>query len=102
MLVCPSMTTAPERVTPEELYGPMSEQEWTWGPFTIPFDFNFTIPFDFNGAPTISLPSGLNSEGLPLSIQFVGKHLAEPLLVQVAGPRGHYLSQQCPVLRPRP
>ena len=53
----------------------MSEQEWTWGPFTI--------PFDFNGAPTISLPSGLNSEGLPLSIQFVGKHLAEPLLVQV-------------------
>ena len=75
VLVCPSMTTAPERVTPEELYGPMSEQEWTWGPFTI--------PFDFNGAPTISLPSGLNSEGLPLSIQFVGKHLAEPLLVQV-------------------
>ena len=75
VLVCPSMTTAPERVTPEVLYGPMSEEEWTWG--------RFTIPFDFNGAPTISLPCGLNSEGLPLSIQFVGKHLAEPLLVQI-------------------
>jgi amidase len=74
-LVCPSMTTAPERVTPEELYGPMSGDEWTWG--------RFTIPFDFNGAPTISLPCGLNGEGLPLSIQFVGKHLAEPLLVQI-------------------
>ena len=62
-------------MTPEELYGPMGDDEWTWG--------RFTIPYDFNGAPTISLPAGLNSEGLPLSIQFIGKHLAEPLLVQV-------------------
>ena len=75
VLVCPSMTTPPGRVTPEELYGPMGEDEWTWG--------RFTIPYDFNGAPTISLPAGLNSEGLPLSIQFIGKHLAEPLLVQI-------------------
>ncbi len=77
LLVCPSMTTPPGRVTPEELYGPMAEDEWTWG--------RFTIPYDFNGAPTISLPAGLNSEGLPLSIQFVAKHLAEPLLVQIGG-----------------
>jgi amidase len=75
VLVCPSMTTPPGRVTPEELYGPMSEDEWTWG--------RFTIPYDFNGAPTISLPAGLNGERLPLSIQFVGKRLAEPLLVQI-------------------
>ena len=75
VLVCPSMTTPPERVTPEALYGPMDEEEWTWG--------RFTVPYDFSGAPTISLPCGLNSEGLPLSIQFVGRHLAEPLLVQV-------------------
>jgi amidase len=74
-LVCPSMTTPPERVTPEALYGPMDEEEWSWG--------RFTIPFDFSGAPTISLPCGLNSEGLPLSIQFIGRHLTEPLLVQV-------------------
>ena len=75
VLVCPSMTTAPERVTQEALYGPMDEEEWTWG--------RFSIPYDFSGAPTISLPCGLNGEGLPLSIQFVGRHLAEPLLVQV-------------------
>ena len=74
-LVCPSMTGVAHRVTPEELYGPMGEDEWTWG--------RFTIPYDFNGAPTISLPAGLNREGLPLSIQFIGKHLAEPLLVQI-------------------
>ena len=75
VLVCPSMTTPPERVTPEALYGPMDGEEWTWG--------RFTIPYDFSGMPTISLPCGLNTEGLPLSIQFVGRHLAEPLLVQV-------------------
>ena len=75
VLVCPSMTGVAHRVTPEELYGPMGEDEWTWG--------RFTIPYDFRGAPTISLPAGLNSEGLPLSIQFIGKHLAEPLLVQI-------------------
>ena len=75
VLVCPSMTTPPERVTQEALYGPMDEEEWTWG--------RFTVPYDFSGAPTISLPCGLNSEGLPLSIQFVGRHLTEPVLVQV-------------------
>ena len=75
VLVCPSMTTPPERVTQEALYGPMDEEEWTWG--------RFTIPYDFSGSPTISLPAGLNSEGLPLSIQFVGRHLTEPMLVQV-------------------
>ena len=75
VLVCPSMTTPPERVTQEALYGPMEEDEWTWG--------RFTIPADFSGSPTISLPAGLNAEGLPLSIQFVGRHLTEPLLVQV-------------------
>ena len=75
VLVCPSMTTPPERITQEALYGPMDEEKWTWG--------RFTVPYDFSGTPTISLPCGLNSEGLPLGIQFVGRHLAEPLLVQV-------------------
>ena len=75
VLVCPSTTTPPGRVTQEALYGPMEEDDWTWG--------RFTIPYDFSGAPTISLPCGLNGEGLPLSIQFVGKRLTEPLLVQI-------------------
>ena len=43
----------------------------------------YTVPYDFNGAPTLSVPCGFNSEGLPLSLQFVGKHLAEPLLCQI-------------------
>ena len=75
VLVCPTMTIPAFPVTPEELYGPMDEEEWTWG--------RFTIPFDFNGTPTISLPCGQNDAGVPLSIQFVGKHLSEPLLVRI-------------------
>ena len=74
-LVCPSMTTTAGPVKPEELYGPMGEDDWTWG--------QFTIPFDFNGTPTIPLPCGLDADGLPLSIQFVGKHLSEPLLCRM-------------------
>ena len=35
------------------------------------------------GLPTISLPSGLDGNGLPLSIQFIGHHLSEPTLIQV-------------------
>ena len=75
VLVCPSMSAPPHEVTPEMLYGPKE---------TRPARFQrFTAPFNYNGAPTLSVPCGMNSEGLPLSIQFVGKDLSEPLLVQV-------------------
>jgi amidase len=75
VLVCPSMSAPPHVVSQEVLYGPKE---------TRPAKFQrFTAPFDFNGAPTLSVPCGMNSEGLPLSIQFVGKHLSESLLCQV-------------------
>jgi amidase len=90
VLVCPSMTTPASPVTPEELYGPMAEDDWTWG--------RFTIPFDFNGAPTISLPCGQDGGGLPLSIQFVGKHLSEPLLCRI----GHAFETATPWHRLHP
>jgi len=75
VLVCPSMSAPPHPVTPELLYGPKE---------TRPARFQrFTAPFDFNGAPTLSVPCGMTEDGLPLSIQFVGRHLSEPLLCQV-------------------
>jgi len=76
VLVCPSTAAPPHPVKPEELYGPMPENR-------EPKFQRFTAPFDFNGAPTLSVPCGFNSEGLPLSIQWVGKHLSEPLLCRV-------------------
>ena len=75
VFVCPSMSAPPHVVTPELLYGPKETRP-------APFQ-RFTAPFDYNGAPTLSVPCGINTEGLPLSIQFVGKHLSEPLLCQV-------------------
>ncbi len=75
VLVCPSMSAPPHPITPEMLYGPME---------TRPAKFQrFTVPFNYNGTPTLSVPCGMNSEGLPLSIQFIGKDLSEPLLLQV-------------------
>ena len=75
VLVCPSMSAPPHVVTPEVLYGPYEPRE--------PKFQRFTVPFNFNGTPTLSVPCGMGSEGLPLSIQFIGKHLTEPLLCQV-------------------
>jgi aspartyl-tRNA(Asn)/glutamyl-tRNA(Gln) amidotransferase subunit A len=37
----------------------------------------FQVPWSFSGLPTISIPSGLSREGLPLGIQLVGKAYSE-------------------------
>jgi amidase len=42
----------------------------------------FTAPFDFSGSPTLTLPMGLDKAGMPLSMQFVGRHVAEELLLR--------------------
>ena len=84
VLVCPSMSAPPHVVTEEVLYGAYEPRE--------PKFQRFTVPFNYNGAPTLSVPCGMNSEGLPLSIQFVGKHLTEPLLCRV----GHAYENETP------
>jgi amidase len=40
----------------------------------------FTAPFDFSGSPTLSLPCGFTPDGLPTSLQLVGRHLEEAVL----------------------
>jgi amidase len=44
----------------------------------------FTAVFDFSGSPTITLPMGMASDRMPLSMQLVGPHLSEPLLARAA------------------
>ena len=81
-LACPSVMGPARAITPEEMYGPMSGDRGT--------SFQrYTVPYDYNGAPTISLPCGLNGDGLPLSLQFVGKSLSEPMLCRI----GHAFEQ---------
>jgi amidase len=44
----------------------------------------FTAPFNFSGSPTITLPNGIDPAGMPLSMQIVGPHLSEDVLVRAA------------------
>ena len=44
----------------------------------------FTAPMDFSGSPTVSLPCGLTDDGLPLSVQLVGRHGEEGTIMQAA------------------
>lgn len=42
----------------------------------------FTAVFDFSGSPTITLPMGMASDQMPLSMQLVGPHLSEDVLAR--------------------
>ena len=75
-MACPSTIGPAYPVTPEMLYGPMDSRRGT------AFQ-RYTVPYDFNGAPTLSVPCGLSSDELPLSLQFVGKRLSEALLCRI-------------------
>jgi amidase len=44
----------------------------------------FTAVFDFSGSPTITLPMGMASDRMPLSMQLVGPHLSEGMLARAA------------------
>lgn len=50
----------------------------------------FTAPFNFAGSPTITLPSGMDAVGLPLSLQLIGPHVSEALLCRA----GHAFQQR--------
>ena len=89
VLACPSTARAAYPVTPEQMYGPIPADRTPW-------DSRFTAPYNFSGLPSIAVPCGLSGDGLPLSLQFVGHALSEPLLVQVGdayerGTRWHEL-----------
>ncbi len=49
----------------------------------------FTAPYNFSGHPTLSLPCGFTGDGLPLSLQLVGRHLSEDVLLRL----GHAYEQ---------
>jgi aspartyl-tRNA(Asn)/glutamyl-tRNA(Gln) amidotransferase subunit A len=43
----------------------------------------FSAPANLSGVPSLALPSGVSSEGLPFSIQFMASHGREDLLFEV-------------------
>ncbi|WP_421845463.1 amidase [Mycobacterium sp.] len=52
-----------------------------FNPDDLPNVFRFTAPYNFSGNPTITLPGGFDSHGVPVGFQLVACHLNEPLLV---------------------
>ncbi|WP_256583431.1 amidase family protein, partial [Pseudomonas sp. 2995-1] len=40
----------------------------------------FTSPANLTGTPSLAVPMGIDSNGLPAGMQFIGKHLSEKLL----------------------
>ncbi|MDS9473213.1 amidase [Sporosarcina pasteurii] len=43
----------------------------------------FTAPINLTGVPSLAVPMGVDREGLPAGMQFIGKHLSEKKLLQV-------------------
>lgn len=43
-----------------------------------------TVTVNLAGVPAISLPAGLDSEGLPIGVQLIGRHLSEETLYRAA------------------
>jgi len=74
MLAAPCMTSVAPTVAEMERAAGADDQRAAF--------ITFTAPFDYSGHPTITLPAGLNGQGMPLSFQLVGPTLGEAMLVR--------------------
>ncbi len=67
LLLCPTIGMVPMKLNgaaPEEIITPEVGNDL----------LSLTSPFSLSGNPTISLPSGFSRDGLPLSLQMIGRH----------------------------
>lgn len=83
-LVCPSMANS-ARVKETNPFDEETDESWSE---QVRNDIH-TQPFNFSGSPTLSVPCGFSAEGLPLSVQFVGRRLSESVLCRI----GHAYEQ---------
>jgi amidase len=86
-LVCPSLSNS-ARAKETDPYDEDTAE--TWGAL-VRNDVH-TQPFNFSGSPTLSVPCGFSADGLPLSVQFVGRKLSEAMLCRI----GHTYEQATP------
>jgi amidase len=83
-LVCPSMANS-ARVKEANPFDEETDASWAEN---VRNDIH-TQPFNFSGSPTLSVPCGFSTDGLPLSVQFVGRRLSEAVVCRV----GHAYEQ---------
>ena len=53
-------------------------------PITMYLNDVFTVPASLAGVPAMSVPAGLNAQGLPLGLQIIAKHFDEEMVFTVA------------------
>ena len=75
-MLCPTMPTPTPSLADMADYGA--------DPDVLGAIMRFTAPFDFSGSPTVTLPSGFDSAGMPLSMQIVGPKLGEAAIIRAA------------------
>ena len=76
------------------ILGPTSPKTaWEMGAISNPLEMYladiYTVPVNIAGLPGISIPGGVDKDGLPIGIQLVGKHFDEETLL-----RGAYSLEQ--------
>jgi aspartyl-tRNA(Asn)/glutamyl-tRNA(Gln) amidotransferase subunit A len=78
LLLTPTLTVA---AFPVHMQGP----EKVDGRFVDPFEWlSFTLPFNLTGNPAISVPAGWTSDGRPVGLQIVGRHLGDASVISAA------------------
>jgi aspartyl-tRNA(Asn)/glutamyl-tRNA(Gln) amidotransferase subunit A len=61
---------------------------------------SFTYPINLTGQPAASVPAGFTSDGLPIGLQIVGRHLDDPLVLRASAAfeKARPWRQACPPL----
>ncbi|MBM3503135.1 MAG: amidase [Alphaproteobacteria bacterium] len=70
LILCPSWPVPPPPIDQSPVADPKGLR------------LKFTMPFNVTGNPTISMPCGVTPDGMPLSLQLIGRHLEEELLLR--------------------
>jgi amidase len=82
LLLCPTMAVrVPEADGP---YSLLRQEEFAPWLDRLCDACRYTMPANETGLPAISLPAGLNSDGLPIGVQLYGSFGREDLLLQMA------------------
>jgi aspartyl-tRNA(Asn)/glutamyl-tRNA(Gln) amidotransferase subunit A len=50
---------------------------------SLRLDVSYTMPFNVTGSPALSVCSGFSSDGMPLSMQIVGRHFEDDVVLHV-------------------
>jgi aspartyl-tRNA(Asn)/glutamyl-tRNA(Gln) amidotransferase subunit A len=70
-------------LVPSAPTGAFGIEEKQTDPITMYLNDIFTVPISLAGLPAISIPAGLDAEGLPLGLQVVGRSFDEEMVLRV-------------------